>query len=200
MRYRGRAAGTAAVLGKGIAELLGRPCGRGMLGDGDVDDPSPVVREDDEHEQQPVGDGWHDEEIGRHDLADMAGQERSPWLGWWRVSSRHVLRDGRLTHRDSQFLPFPMNPRRTPEWIRGGHATNQRADLGTRGWATGTIPTLPRPEQAKPASVPGEYGVRFDEDERRPPTAPHLRQPCPEHPIRRGQTKVRGRERVRTAT
>ena len=51
-----------------------------MVGDGNVDDPSPVVREDDEHEQQPVGDRWHNEEIGSHDLADMGGQERSPRL------------------------------------------------------------------------------------------------------------------------
>jgi hypothetical protein len=65
---------------KGVAELLGRPCGRGMVGDGDVADPSLVVREDDEHEQQPVGDRWHDEEIGSHDLADVVGQERSPPL------------------------------------------------------------------------------------------------------------------------
>jgi hypothetical protein len=68
------------VLGKGVAELLRRPCGRGMGGDGDMDDPSPVVREDDEHEQQPVGDRWHNEEIGSHDLADMIGQERPPRL------------------------------------------------------------------------------------------------------------------------
>ena len=51
-----------------------------MVGDGDVDDPSPVVREEDEHEQQPVGDGGHDEEIGRHDLVDLVGQERAPRL------------------------------------------------------------------------------------------------------------------------
>ena len=68
------------VVEKSVAELLGRPCGRGMVGDGDVDDPSPVVRQADEHGQQSVGDRWHDEEIGSHDLADMVGQERSPWL------------------------------------------------------------------------------------------------------------------------
>ena len=39
------------VLRKRVTELLGRPCGRGMVGDGDVDDPSPVVREDHEHEE-----------------------------------------------------------------------------------------------------------------------------------------------------
>ena len=68
------------VLGKGVAELLGRPCGGGMVGDGDMDDSSPVVREDYEDEQQLVGDCRHDEEISSHDLADMVGQERSPWL------------------------------------------------------------------------------------------------------------------------
>ena len=51
-----------------------------MVGDGDVHDPSPVVREDDEHEQEPVGDRWHDEEVGRHDLTDVVGEERSPRL------------------------------------------------------------------------------------------------------------------------
>jgi hypothetical protein len=34
--------------------------------------------------------------------------------------------------------------------------------------------------------------VRLNEDKRRPPTALRLRQPRPEHPIRRGQTKPRG--------
>ena len=68
------------VLRKGVAELLGRPGRRRMVGHGDVNDSSPLVREDDEHEQQLVGDCWHDEEIGSHDLADMVGQKSSPRL------------------------------------------------------------------------------------------------------------------------
>ena len=106
--------------------------------------------------------------------------------------SRHVLRDGRLTHGDPQLLQFAVNPRRTPERIRRGHSTDQRADVWSRGWTTGAVPTLPGPEQAEAASVPGEDGLRLDEDKRRPPTAPCARQPRPEHPIRRGQTKSRG--------
>ena len=38
------------VLRKGVAELLSGPGGRGLVGDGDVDDSSAVVREDHEHE------------------------------------------------------------------------------------------------------------------------------------------------------
>jgi hypothetical protein len=34
----------------------------------------------DEHEQEPVCDRRHDEEIGSHDLADVVGQDRSPRL------------------------------------------------------------------------------------------------------------------------
>jgi len=45
-RYRG-----AGFSGKAFRMLLGRPCSRGMVGDGDVHDRSPVVREYDEHEQ-----------------------------------------------------------------------------------------------------------------------------------------------------
>ena len=41
------------VVWEGIAELLRRPGRCGMRGDGRVDDPSTVVREDDEHEEHP---------------------------------------------------------------------------------------------------------------------------------------------------
>jgi hypothetical protein len=51
-----------------------------MVGHGDVDDPPPVVREDDGDEQQPIGDRGHDEEIGSHDLADMVSEEGPPRL------------------------------------------------------------------------------------------------------------------------
>jgi hypothetical protein len=51
-----------------------------MVGDGDVDDPSPSCARMTSTNKQPVGDGWHDEEIGSHDLVDMVGQEGSPRL------------------------------------------------------------------------------------------------------------------------
>jgi hypothetical protein len=55
---------------------------------------SPVARADDEDEQQPVGDRWHDERIGGHDLADLVGQERSPRLEWWRKREDQRKDDG----------------------------------------------------------------------------------------------------------
>ena len=49
-----------------------------MVGDGHVDDPSAVVREDNEHEQEPIGESGYDEEVSGHDLAGVVGQEGAP--------------------------------------------------------------------------------------------------------------------------
>ena len=51
-----------------------------MLGDRDVDHPPPVVREDDEHEEQPERDRRYDEEVGGHDLARVSREKRPPRL------------------------------------------------------------------------------------------------------------------------
>ena len=51
-----------------------------MLGDRDVGNPSTVVGEDDEYEEQPEGDRWHDEEVGGHELARVIREKRPPCL------------------------------------------------------------------------------------------------------------------------
>jgi hypothetical protein len=49
-----------------------------MCGDRDVPDAAPIVREEDQDEQETVGHRRDYEEIGRHDLADVIPQERAP--------------------------------------------------------------------------------------------------------------------------
>jgi hypothetical protein len=51
-----------------------------VLGDRDVDNPSPVVRENHEYEEQPECDRPYDEEVGGHDLARVIGEKRPPCL------------------------------------------------------------------------------------------------------------------------
>ena len=68
------------VVWEGVAKLLRRPGGCGMVGHGHVNDPSPLVGEDDEHEEHPEGDGRHDEEVDGPDLARVVREERSPRL------------------------------------------------------------------------------------------------------------------------
>ena len=68
------------VLGEGVPELLSDPGGGGMVGDGDVEDATSVVREDSEHEQEPERDRRHDEEVGGRDLAHVIREEGPPRL------------------------------------------------------------------------------------------------------------------------
>ena len=51
-----------------------------MCGDRHVDDPSAVMGEDDEHEEQPESHRRYDEEVGGHDLARVIGEKGAPRL------------------------------------------------------------------------------------------------------------------------
>jgi len=83
-----------------------------------------------------------------------------------------------------------VNPRRTPQRIRGGHVANQRANVLRHGRAAGPVAALPRPEQAKAAPVPRDDGLRLDDVHRRAPAAPCVREPRPQHAVDRRQTKA----------
>jgi threonine dehydrogenase-like Zn-dependent dehydrogenase len=39
---------------------------------------TPLQRQDDQYEQQAVSHGWHDEEIGGHDLCGVIREEGPP--------------------------------------------------------------------------------------------------------------------------
>ena len=65
-----------------------------MRGNADVHDAATVMGQDDQHEQQSIRDGGHDEEIGGHDLIDVIGKERPPGLGRRAPPADHVLCHG----------------------------------------------------------------------------------------------------------
>jgi len=65
---------------EGVPKLLGDPRSRRIAGDGHMDDPSTVVLEDDQHEQQSERNCRHDEQVGGHHLARVIGQEGPPCL------------------------------------------------------------------------------------------------------------------------
>ena len=71
-----------------------------MCGHRNVPNASPIVREEDQDEQETVSHRRDDEEIGRYDLADVITQERAPGVGWRLAPAPHVFRDGRLTDVD----------------------------------------------------------------------------------------------------
>jgi|SRR5688572_6863662 len=97
--------------------------------------------------------------------------------------------DSRLTHRDPQLLQLAVDPRRSPERIRGGHLANEGADVVGHGRATALL-ALPGSEQAKTAPVPAEHGLRLDDVHGRAPAAPCLREPRPEQAVNLRETKA----------
>jgi len=52
-----------------------------MVGDCDVHDPSVLVRDDHQDEQQSARGRRHDEEVGGRDLVHVIRRERAPGLG-----------------------------------------------------------------------------------------------------------------------
>ena len=103
------------VPGERFAELLPRPCRRGMRRDVDVQDPPTIVCEDDEDEQHATGDRRYGEEIDRHQRADMVLKEGAPRLGWWPTPTGQQSRDRPLGHVQAEFEEFAVNARRAPE-------------------------------------------------------------------------------------
>jgi hypothetical protein len=76
--------GRRGFVGEGIHELLGGPCGRGMLSHVEVHDASPMMSEHHEDEEHAQVGGGHGEEIDRDEITDMVGQERAPGLRGWK--------------------------------------------------------------------------------------------------------------------
>src|SRR6266851_1586657 len=148
-----------------------------MRGDRHVPDASPIVGEECQDEQEAVGRGRDDEEIGRDDLADVIPQEGAPGLRRRLAPTNQIFRDSGLTDVDSEFQQFAMNPRRALARICARYFANERADVSGHGRPPHAAPTPPGPPQPETSSVPGDDGLRLDDDERRSPS----RQPTREH-------------------
>jgi hypothetical protein len=84
--------------------LLGRPLSRGDIGDVDVDDASPLVRQDHEDEQDLEQHGGHDEEVHGNEAPQVVLEKRSPGLRWGLPMADDVLGDRRLRDLDAQLL------------------------------------------------------------------------------------------------
>ena len=107
-----------------------RPCGRRVIGDRDMHDASPFVRENHQHEQHAIRDGRDHEEVGGHHLPDVVREERLPRLRRWPSATPHVFRDGGLIHGYPELLQLAVDAGRTPERVRVRHRADQHADIG----------------------------------------------------------------------
>jgi hypothetical protein len=68
--------------GKCFHDLLRRLRCRGMLGDVEVDDPTPLMGKDDKHEKDLARHSWHRKEVHRDKVLHVVLQEGLPRRRW----------------------------------------------------------------------------------------------------------------------
>ena len=118
-------------VGKGVDNLLRSPYSIGMSSDVKVNDPSPVMREDDEHVQHAEGDGRDGEEIHGRDEFSMVAQESQPtprWIGCSHMSP-HPAGDGSFRNVETEHHQFAVDARCSPGRVLVSHPGNQLLQL-----------------------------------------------------------------------
>jgi len=95
-----------------------------------------------------------------------------------------------LTHRDPQLQEFSVNPRRTPQGIRRGQLPDQSTHVGRYARSPRAVSAFPGPEQPKAAPVPRHDRLRRDDVYGGAPTAPSVRESCPQEAVDQRETKT----------
>src|SRR3954471_18191565 len=176
------------VPGKGLPELMSRPCGGRMRSHGKVQNATAIVGQHQEHIQDLKADRRHRKEIHRHQALDMIVEKCPPSWRRWSSAAEHVFADAGFAHIEAQLEQFTMDARRTPERILTAHRPNQSTDLlGHDGTPRLALPNFPSPKEAKALPMPAEDGRGLDEKETGPPMVPDLAQPSPQESIGRGE-------------
>jgi hypothetical protein len=101
--------------------LVGDPFRRRLRCDTEPQNLSPAVAHDEQPIEQPKRTGRHHEQIHCRNAIGMIAQERLPPLGRRSSPARHILGDAGLTNVDAKLEQFPMNARRTPQWVGNTH-------------------------------------------------------------------------------
>ena len=134
--------GRRGLVREGVHDLLGRPGRGGVRGDVKVDDPPAMVSEHDENEEDAQAGGGHGEEVDRHQVPDMVGEERPPGLRRSGTTLRHEAGDGALGDVDAELQELAMD-------ARGAHKGFAAAIFLTRAAISARIggrPPVGRPE------------------------------------------------------
>ena len=77
-----------------------------------------------------------------------------------------------------------MNSRGSPEGIIFAHGADEIANiLGNPRSSRLAMPAFPGPKQSESLAMPGDDGLRFDNDKSRAPDGPEAKEPDPEESV-----------------
>ena len=91
------------IPGERFDNLLTCPLRRRRVGHVEMDDPSPVMGQDDEDEQHLERHRGNGEEINRDQVSNVVIEKRLTALRWWLAMTGHVLGDCRVRDLDPEF-------------------------------------------------------------------------------------------------
>ena len=161
------------VPGECFDDLLCCPLRARMFRDVDVQDPTAVMSEDKEDEQDAERGRGHHEEVQRNQVSHVVLQECSPCRGGRFSSPDHVLLDGGFCHLDSDLCKLTDNARSAPSRVGRGHPADHVADLlRDQGTSRLAASAQSRPILSELASPPLDDGGRLNENQDALPSCP----------------------------
>ena len=133
---------------------------------------SPVMAENHEGEEELKRDGRHHEEVYGDQVLGVIVEKGSPRLGGRFAVPDHVLGDRGLRHLNTEFQEFAMDARSSLARVAEAHFSDEGPNfIGYRG-SSFKMATLPIPTQSEALAMPGDNGLRLDNEQCRSPVVP----------------------------
>jgi len=169
---------------KGLQNLAGDRIRRRASGDSDVNQPTPVMAQDDEAEQQFKGRRGNHEEVDRGNAIGVVSKEGHPRLRGRTPALGYVLGHGRLRHVDADLEELTVDTWSAPQGIGQAHLADQGPHFWRDSRPAQAIPGLPAPERLKASPMSAHNGLRLDDHDRLQNARPQSIEQGKQQPIR----------------
>src|ERR1039457_5114949 len=160
-----------------------------------MQNPPPVMCDDEEAMENPKRQSRDGEEVHRRNRLSVVVQECRPSFRRLRVPRRplHPAQHGSLRDIKAKHLYLPMNAWCTPGRILSHHTKNKLAEFLAHTSSTGSavMPREPCPIQFESGSMPTNDRLRSHENQRLLPPRPESSQDHPKQFVRSGKPDLR---------
>ncbi len=153
-----------------------------MVGYIEMQYPTTVIAENDEHKKDFETGGWDREKIERDEFFRMILQECSPVLWWWATVSNQVLRYGCFRDFYAQLQKLSVYSWCTPKWVGRAHSSNQLPDFSVNPRSP-SVTTLPALVVAKTLTMPADHCSRPHNMQNIRPAGPKSSQDHPKQTV-----------------
>lgn len=180
----------ALVVGKRLSDLLSDPECAGMRRHVEVHEPSAVMAQDNEAEQDTEGDRRDGEEVDSGDLSGVILQEAGPTLRRWFRPTDHVSRHSGFSDIVAEQGQLGLDSRGTPTDLLHRDVPDELADFGIDlGAPNISCSQFPSPVVSGALPMPPDDSIGFDDDQGRCPVLPEAGDPDPDGAVTLAKTR-----------